>query len=81
MIEYFKQGQNVYLTIENGIIEQMWLFGKKIELGKIKQIEKFAGEYILKTDKTELTINMKLIDTNSLTELNAVLDNLKIESN
>lgn len=59
----------------------MAIWKKKIELSKIKQIEKFAGEYILKTDKTELTINMKLIDTNSLTELNAVLDNLKIESN
>jgi len=79
LIGYFYQRQNKYLTIENGILKINSLFGKEINLTEIKQIKKFAGDYILKTDKKELTINTQIIDPKSLTELNAELEKLNVE--
>jgi hypothetical protein len=70
-----------YLTIENGIINVNGPFGKKLNLTEIKQIKKFAGDFILKTEKKELTINTQIIDPNSLTELNAELEKLNVEWN
>ncbi len=75
--EYFNQ----YLTIENGTIKVNNPFGKKINLVEIKQIKKFAGDYILKTDKKNLTINTQIIEPNSLAELNAELEKLNVKWN
>ena len=73
--DYFNQ----YLTIQNNVIKENHLFGKKINLNEIKRIKKFAGDYILQTEITELTINTQIIDQNSLTELNAELEKLNVE--
>lgn len=78
---YFYQRKYKYLTIENGIINVNGPFGKKINLTEIKRIKKFAGDYILKTDKNELTINTQIIEPKSLTELNAELEKLNVEWN
>ena len=61
-----------------GIIRVNALFGKKINLAEIKVIKKFAGDYILKTEKTDLIINTQIIDPNSLAELKTELDKLNI---
>lgn len=79
LILYVYQKQNKYLTIENGILKINGSFGKKINLTEIKRIKKFAGDYILKTDKKELTINTQIIDPNSLVELNTELEKLNVE--
>ena len=76
---YFYEKRNQYLTIENGLISVNQPFGKKIRLTEIKRIKKFAGDYILKTDKTELTINTQMIDPNSLADLNTELEKLNME--
>ena len=81
LVGYFYQRQNKYLTIENGIIKINSPFGKKINLTEIKRIKKFAGDYILKTDNKELTINTQIIDPNSLAELNTELEKLNVEWN
>jgi len=81
LIGYFYQRQNKYLTIENGIIKVNSPFGKKLNLTEIKRIKNFAGDYILKTDNKELTINTQIIDPNSLAELNAELEKLNVEWN
>ena len=78
---YFYQRQNKYLTIENGILRVNWPFGKRVNLSEIKRIKKFAGDYILKTDKKELTINTQIIEPNSLAELDAELEKLNVEWN
>ena len=80
LIGYFYQRQNKYLTIENGIIKINSPFGKKLNLTEVKRIKKFAGDYILKTDSTELRINTELIEENSLAELNTVLEKLNLET-
>ncbi len=77
---YLFENKKQYLTIENGIISKNHLIPKKINLNEIKRIKKFAGEYILKTDETELTINTELIEEKSLAELNTVLENLNLET-
>ena len=69
------------MSIENGILTVNGPIGKKLNLTEIKRIKKFAGDYILKTDKKELTINTQIIDPNSLAELNAVLGKLNVEWN
>ena len=79
IIMYFYEYFNQYLTIENGIIKMNSLFGKKMNLTEIKQIKKFAGDYILKTDKAELTINTQIIEPNSLAELNTELEKVNVE--
>jgi len=76
LILYFYQKKIKYLTIENGFIKDNSPFGKKINLSDIKQIKKIAGDYILKTEKTELKINTQVIEPNSLAELNNELDKL-----
>lgn len=78
---YLFENKKQYLTIENGIISKNHLIPKKINLNEIKRIKKFAGDYILKTDTTELRINTELIEEKSLAELNVVLENLNLETN
>uniref|UniRef100_UPI00404AE5D5 hypothetical protein n=1 Tax=Gelidibacter sp. TaxID=2018083 RepID=UPI00404AE5D5 len=77
---YLFENNKHYLTIENGIISKNHLIPKKINLNEIKRIKKFAGDYILKTDSTELRINTELIEEKSLAELKTVLENLNLET-
>lgn len=78
---YFYQKKYKYVSIENGILTVNGPFGKKLNLNEIKRIKKFAGDYILKSDKKDLTINTQIIDPNSLAELNAELEKLNVEWN
>ena len=80
-INYFYQKKYNYVTIKNGIINVNGPFGKKLNLTEIKQIKTFAGDYILKTENKELTINTQLIEPNSLAELNKELEKLEVEWN
>ena len=78
---YFYQKKYKYVSIENGILSVNGPIGKKLNLTEIKRIKKFAGDYILKTDKSELTINTQIIDPKSLPELNTELEKLNVEWN
>lgn len=77
---YLFENNKHYLTIENGTISKNHLIPKKINLNEIKRIKKFARDYILKTDSTELRINTELIEEKSLAELNTVLEKLNLET-
>ncbi len=78
---YFYEKINQYLTIENEGIKKNSPFGKKINFSEINRIKKFSGDYILKTDKEELTINTQIIENKSLTELDRILSQLNLPSN
>ena len=71
---------NQYLTIENGSIRKNILYGvrKKINLNEIYRIEKYAGDYILRTLTKELKINIAFIEEKSLVELNGILKKLNL---
>lgn len=79
LVLYFYQKKYKYLTINNGIIKVNAPFGKKLNLNELKLIKKFAGNYILKTDEKELTINTQIIDPNQLSGLNMELEKLNVE--
>lgn len=68
-----------YLTIGNGIIKQNWPFGKEIKLADIVHIKQFAGDLILKTRTSELTIQKQLIDEKSFADLENELRDLNLE--
>ena len=76
---YFYKKKYKYVTIENGEIKVNGPLGKKLNLTDIKRIKKFAGDYIIKTDKKELTINTQVIEPNLLAELNRVVEKLNIQ--
>lgn len=78
---YFYQKNYKYLSIENGTIAVEGPLGKKMNLNEVKRIKKFAGDYILKTDKKELTINTRIIEPNALSDLKTELEKLNVEWN
>ncbi|WP_417196766.1 hypothetical protein [Bizionia sp.] len=69
---------NQYLTLTPNIIKENSLFGKKILLKDIIEVKKVFGDYILKTDQKELSINMSLVHDDSKAELNAFINSIKI---
>ena len=79
LVVYFYQRKNKYLTIKSGILKVNGPFGKEVRLTDIKRIKKFAGDYILKTDNTELIINTQIIEPHSLAKLNTELQKLNVE--
>ena len=79
LVLYYYQKRYKYLIIENETLIKNGPLGKKINLTEIKRIKKFAGDYILKTDKKELTVNTRVMDPELLTKLNTELGKLNIE--
>ena len=80
-LSYYYYSSIGYLTIKNGIIKENIWYGKKLKLSEIKQIKKFVGDYILKTDNKEMTINTQIIEPKSLEKLNAELGKLNVNFN
>ena len=76
--QHIYEYKNQYLTIQDGTIRKNSWYGKKLDLNQITWIKKFAGDYILKTDKEELTINTELIEEKSIAELNRILGELNL---
>ena len=75
---FFYRKKYYYLTIIKDNIRVNGPLGKELKLTEIKRIKKFAGDYIIKTDRKEMTINTQIIDPNSLKELDAELEKLEV---
>ena len=77
---YLYDLNNQYLTIENGSIRKnvLYGFGKKINVNEINRIEKYAGDYIIRTLEKELKINTGLIEEKSFEEFNEILKKLNL---
>lgn len=78
---YIFENKNQYLKIENGVITKQRLIPKKISLNEIKRIKKFAGDYILTTDSSELRINTHIVEEESLKQLDSLLQGINIKTN
>ena len=80
IIYFYKylKGTN-YLIIEKGVLKQNYIFGKKMNLSEIKTIKHFAGEYILRTYKRKMTINISWVDQSSLLDLTTELKKLDVK--
>jgi len=68
-----------YLIIEKDVLKQNYIFGKKMDLSEIKSIKHFAGEYILRTDKRKMRIDIGSIEKSSLAELRDELKKLDVQ--
>ena len=75
---YFYESSKQYLSIKDGFIKINQINGKKIKLKDIKSIRKFAGDYMLESDKLKLTINTNLIEKDSLKDLDKELSKLNL---
>ncbi|WP_250434331.1 hypothetical protein [Hanstruepera flava] len=69
-----------YLKIDGGVVTMNILYGngKSLQLKNIKRIKKFSNQYILMTDNNEMKINVRLIDSESLIKLEAILKALSL---
>ena len=74
---YFLKSKNQYLTFEDDMVTLNNLIPKKVNLGDLKQIKKSGKNYILRTENSELYIQTRLIDKNSLKDLKVIIKNLK----
>ncbi|WP_133643076.1 hypothetical protein [Zeaxanthinibacter enoshimensis] len=79
LTHYFYSRKKAYITIKQGYLYKNLLFSPKLLLTDIKRIRKFAGDYILMTEKAQLTIDTQIIDEDSLEELECVLAQLDLE--
>ncbi len=78
--QYFYNYKYQYLNIYNESIRKngVFGFGKTINLTEIIEFKIFAGEYILKTNESELKINTHLIEQDSLGQLNKILSDYNL---
>jgi hypothetical protein len=70
-----------YLTIKNGVLQTGKLLKKKIKLSEIERIIEKENKIILKNNKSELTIETEIIDSESLSEFKSELKKLNVEWN
>lgn len=77
--KYFYQKQKKYLTIEDDKIKVNNIFGREINLYEILTIEKYAGDYILKTGIKKLKIDITIIEPVELSNLNSELEKLNVK--
>jgi uncharacterized membrane protein len=77
--KYFYQKQKKYLTIEDDKIKVNNIFGREINLNEILTIEKYAGDYILKTGIKKLKIDTTIIELLELSNLNSELEKLNVK--
>lgn len=68
-----------YLKIENGVLKQNWLLGKKIKLKEIINISHLEGILTLKTRRSQIKINIEAIEKQSYQLLESELRKLNIE--
>ncbi|MEH6406165.1 MAG: hypothetical protein V7767_02705 [Leeuwenhoekiella sp.] len=82
---YFYELQYQYFTIADGFIYKNSLFSKKIELDKIENIKKYAGDIILMSQDKKLKINPLIITAESKRkleeQLNITFHSLKYSEN
>lgn len=76
---FYLQSKRNYILIKDGILTKCFeLRTKKIPLSEIKSIRKFAGDYKLRSESDELIINTQMLEDESLSKLNMILEELDI---
>ncbi len=73
---YLFKSKFQYLTFEKDTVTLNSLFSKKINLRDLKQVNRKGKDYTLQTENSELKIKGKLIDKNSLKDLNTIFKKL-----
>ena len=81
LIYFLFDKKEYYLTIKNGILKTGKFLGKEIKLSEIETIIEKENKIILKNNKSELTIETEIIDSESLSEFKSELKKLNAEWN
>ena len=76
---YIYESKNQLLTIESGALCKNSLIARRISLSEVVCVKSASGNYVIKTEKTEIKIDVGLIDEESLIELNKILRSLNLE--
>ena len=74
--EYFRQKKQQYLSIKDGVLKRNDIIARTIRLQEVTEIEKYAGDYILKTPKRKLRIDTDVIPDKALKELEHVFEDM-----
>ena len=80
IISFFLERKFQYLVIENGRLTKNFFIKKTIQLDEIKEIKSLPGRIKLATPDKNLSINIGLIDEESIKDLYRVLGSLELES-
>ncbi|MBP93027.1 MAG: hypothetical protein CMC55_02785 [Flavobacteriaceae bacterium] len=75
---YVWEFKNQYLTITDSFIKNNSFFGKKILLQDIIQVKKIFGDYVLKTEHKEFSINMNMVHDDSKAELVTFINSINL---
>ncbi|MDM9630110.1 hypothetical protein [Robiginitalea aurantiaca] len=77
---YFFERHNQYLTLQGRSISKNRLLSKTINLDEVRDIERFEGDYILKTETSEMKIDTRIIAPDSLKVLDMWLSGMELPS-
>ena len=69
IVIYFIQKNRAYVRITPEYISKDGLFPSRIEIDQIKSVKYFAGDFIIKSNEKEITIDTNIIDKESLPDL------------
>ena len=76
---YFYQRQRKYLTLADRKLKVHDFPEKEVHLDEIREIRKFAGDYIIKSGEKKMVINTLIMDSEDLELLTAELQKLSVE--
>ena len=80
LVVYYYSNKHQYLTIENGYITQNQLWGKKILLKELTEIKNDTPIYTLRTNSKSIKIYTKIIELESLRELDSLLRKISFKN-
>lgn len=69
-----------YVTIQDNWLYRNELPFKKIDLTQLREVKKFAGDYTLKTDQTELVINTQIMGEQSRQTFEAIMEEKQLKA-
>ena len=75
---YFRERKLQYLTLKDGVLIRNDIWGRSIRLQEVTEIEKYAGDYILKSPKKKFRIDTHIITPEGLEALEKVLADIPL---
>ena len=79
VFSFFYERKFQYLVIENGLLTKNSLLRKTIEIDRINRIQSFPGRIKIATSEKNLSINISVIDKESINDLYRILGSLDLE--
>ncbi|RZK01711.1 MAG: hypothetical protein EOO46_19480 [Flavobacterium sp.] len=75
---YFYKKKRSYLEVKDGYIKKD--FGPKLLIDDIVDTRRFAGDYIFKTSSEKMVVDKNLIDKNSISDIENLINHIRSKS-